>query len=110
MLFNIIFFAIYSLAAFALYRHWQTENQILWWTILASAVLVYLTRHFINNAMGRAVLDAVDDEYEGDWDAAISNPMVSLRDGRVQFWIKANAVVTLVAMVALVVALFTPVG
>ncbi len=101
-----LFSLVYVVAGVALWRVRSTEHSILWWCILASAVLTFWTTATIRTAYRQALGEAAPrDEVE----AFVADQEAKDSDV-VRFWVKANMVLTAVMLVLSVVGLVVSLG
>jgi hypothetical protein len=83
---------VYATAGVALWRLWNVDHRILWWTIIALVVLTFWTAETIktafNDAIQRSGADATD-----PLDSFVSRKE-AMRDDVVRFWTIANFIIT----------------
>jgi hypothetical protein len=103
-LLGLLRFLIYALAALALYRLWPVRG-FLWWTLLASAILMAWT--------AATVRKAVSDLASVDPAVAINPGLAGHKsaDGSrqvVRFWVMVNMVITVVVLALSIWAFLIP--
>ena len=93
-----VIISAYVLAVIGLWRLWSTDNNILWWCLLISTVLTFLSRRTITTAL----MDGVEKAKSGgqvDQEVAVLN-----------FWIYATMVMTGATLILAAIAVLLSFG
>ena len=97
---------VYLAAAAALWRLWSTDHDMLWWCILAAAVLQFWTEATVRTAYRQALVGA---EPRDELESLVASGEAK-RSDVVRFWVKANMVLAAVTLILAVVGIAVSFG